>query len=142
MSRRTISLDMIMDGLEDRDECVLLSDRGAGAKRIYRDADLDHPEAEPSCGNRYTQLEGEAMRAVRRLMPNQLETFRRILRNGSNRAESIWQMAKRGRDWNRAKQKYYRDRRELCEIGDIILYGAAYFACMFWWAIFDTRKKS
>ena len=83
-----LSLDAIQAGLNDPDDCAMFSDAGAGAERIRG--------YEHGTGGRATfrsQLEA-ARRKIRRNAPECLEVFDLIVKNGSNREESIWEMVK------------------------------------------------
>ena len=68
-----------------------VSDNGAGAEAIYDAVDV-------SCfggGNHYTRSRRRALDFVRRKAPSALLTLKAILRNASNREESIWELAKK-----------------------------------------------
>lgn len=68
-----------------------VSDNGAGAEAIYDAVDV-------SCfggGNHYTRNRRHALDLVRRKAPSALPTLKAILRNASNREESIWELAKK-----------------------------------------------
>lgn len=67
-----------------------VSDNGAGAEAIYDAVDA-------SCfggGNHYTRSRRRALDLVRRKAPSALPTLKAILRNASNREESIWELAR------------------------------------------------
>ena len=67
-----------------------VSDNGAGAEAIYDAVDA-------SCfggGNHYTRSRRRALDFVRRKAPFALPTLKAILRNASNREESIWELAR------------------------------------------------
>ena len=68
-----------------------VSDNCAGAEAIYDAVDA-------SCfggGNHYTRSRRRALDFVRRKAPSALPTLKAILRNASNREESIWELAKK-----------------------------------------------
>lgn len=67
-----------------------ISDNGAGAEATYDAVDA-------SCfggGNHYTRSRRRALDLVRRKAPSALPTLKAILRNASNREESIWELAR------------------------------------------------
>ena len=68
-----------------------VSDNGAGTEAIYDAVDA-------SCfggGNHYTRSRRRALALVRRKAPSALPTLKAILRNASNREESIWELTKK-----------------------------------------------
>lgn len=68
-----------------------VSDNGTGAEAIYDAVDA-------SCfggGNHYTRSRRRALDLVRRKAPSALPTLKAILRNASNREESIWELTRR-----------------------------------------------
>ena len=67
-----------------------LSDRGKGAAAIRRCVDC--PEEERLKRRRAALTRAYMM--VRRKLPHCLKTFRLVLKNGTNRKESIWAIAK------------------------------------------------
>ena len=84
----------------------LLSDNGAGAERIYQSASA----------SLYARRERRAVEFVRRRFPHLLPTLRLILKNGSNRRESIYALMRRGRNRATAESYYYSTRRQLLEV--------------------------
>ena len=67
-----------------------VSDNGAGAEAIYDAVDA-------SCfgiGNHYIRSMHCALDMVRRKAPSALPTLKAILRNASNREESIWELTR------------------------------------------------
>ena len=92
-----------------------VSDNGAGADAIYDAVDA-------SCfggGNHYSRSKRRALDLVRRKAPSALPTLKAILKNASNREESMWEIAKdvkRPKSWAAAEKKYYRDRALLLKL--------------------------
>ena len=83
-----LSLDAMPD--LDTDECESwLTDGGCGAAAI-RD---ETPEPEDADDTRRKRL-NRARMAVTRNMPECLTTFRLVIKNGTNRKESIWELMK------------------------------------------------
>ena len=83
-----LSLDAMPD--LDTDECESwLSDGGRGAETIRSEA----PETEDAGDTRRKRL-NRARMAVTRNMPECLTTFRLVIKNGTNRKESIWELMK------------------------------------------------
>ena len=83
-----LSLDAMPD--LDTDECESwLTDAGRGAAAI-RD---ETPEPEDTGDTRRKRL-NRARMAVTRNMPECLTTFRLVIKNGTNRKESIWELMK------------------------------------------------
>lgn len=104
---------------EDEDETLDfgfdVSDNGTGAEAIYDAVDASCF----GCGNHYTRSRRRALAIVRRKAPSASPTLKAILRNESNRRESIWELAndvKRLKGWVAAEKKYYRDRALLLKL--------------------------
>ena len=79
--RDYVSIDDLMEKHDD--ETTFLSDGGYGAEKIY--AALDEKQT-------IVQRIKAAREIVRRNAPDCLDVFNAIIRNGSNRKESIWQL--------------------------------------------------
>ena len=83
-----LSLDAMPD--LDTDACESwLSDGGRGAEAIRGET----PEPEDEADTRRKRL-NRARMAVTRNMPECLTTFRLVIKNGTNRKESIWELMK------------------------------------------------
>ena len=83
-----LSLDAMPD--LDTDECESwLTDGGRGAEAIRGET----PEPEDGADTRRKRL-NRARMAVTRNMPECLTTFRLVIKNGTNRKESIWELMK------------------------------------------------
>ena len=83
-----LSLDAMPD--LDTDECESwLTDGGRGADAIRGET----PEPEDA-GDTRRKLLNRARMAVTRNMPECLTTFRLVIKNGTNRKESIWELMK------------------------------------------------
>ena len=83
-----LSLDAMPD--LDTDECESwLTDGGRGAEAIRGET----PEQEDGADTRRKRL-NRARMAVTRNMPECLTTFRLVIKNGTNRKESIWELMK------------------------------------------------
>ena len=67
-----------------------LSDRGKGAAAIRRNADCSEEKRQ----KRRRAALTNAYMMVRRKLPHCLKTFGLVVKNGSNRKESIWALAK------------------------------------------------
>ena len=80
------SLDRLVDTFEDPSEIAVFSDGGAGEESVIDNCDDVTPEA------RRDQCHWNARRRIRRAHPEWLEVFDLIVKNGSNRMESICQM--------------------------------------------------
>ena len=92
-----------------------VSDNGAGVEAICDAVDA----ALFGRVNCYTRSRRRALDLVRRKAPSALPTLKAILKNASNRAESIWELTKdeKGhKSWAAAKKKYFRDRAMLLEL--------------------------
>ena len=88
-----------------------VSDGGAGARRMrIRLARLCDGAASPK------ERHDAARRRIRRHYPKLLKVFDLIVRNGANRRESIFALAKTGLAWNAAKLRYYRARSKLLTV--------------------------
>ena len=68
-----------------------LSDRGRGAAAIRRCGKVARPQDDPDTRRKRIN---RARMAIVRNMPECLETFWLIIKNGKNRKESIWQLMK------------------------------------------------
>ena len=79
-----VSLDQIVDGFADPSKTVAFSDGGAGADAIIDHCDGTTPET------LYARRLKSARDKLRHAHPEWLEVFNLIVRNGSNRKESIW----------------------------------------------------
>lgn len=66
------------------------SDNGAGAEAIYDAVDAACFDG----ANHYTRSRRRALDFVRRRAPSALSTLKAILRNASNREESIWELTR------------------------------------------------
>ena len=96
-----LSLDCLADKLKD--SSALVSDQGAGAEAVYAAVDGEASETA------YARRLNAARRRLRRAHPKLVEVFNLIVRNGSNRKESICTlMMGRRRHWNAARQRYWR----------------------------------
>ena len=82
------SLDRLVDTFEDPSKAAAFSDGGAGAERIVSACDGNGGAA------RRAQCIRTARRRIRRTHPEWLEVFDLIVKNGSNRTESICQMTR------------------------------------------------
>ena len=80
------SLDRLFDSFEDPSKAAAFSDRGAGAEAVIDHCDGVTPET------RRAQRIRNARQRIRRTHPEWLEVFDLIVKNGSNRTESICQM--------------------------------------------------
>ena len=81
---RFVSLDKLMRTLDESEKCEMFSDRGAGARAVYAHADGETPESI------YERRLNTARKRIVRHCPELLEVFNLIVKNGSNRKESIW----------------------------------------------------
>ena len=101
MSRRTISLDRLVDSFEDPSKAAAFSDGGAGAEESrafdeWRD------------GSYYTRRIKASRRRLARNFPELVEVFNLVVRNGKNRRESIADLAVHHRiDSDAAKARYW-----------------------------------
>ena len=73
------------------DSPAWISDNGKGAEEIIAACDGETPEA------RYRRILRNARDRLRRAHPELVEVFNLIVKNGSNRKESIWQLMSRNR---------------------------------------------
>ena len=97
-----LSLDRMTAEI-DASKSSVFSDQGAGAEKVYAAVDGEAPETV------YTRRLNVARRRLRRAHPKLMEVFNLIVRNGSNRKESICTlMMGRRRRWNAARQRYWR----------------------------------
>ena len=88
-----------------------MSDGGAGARAMrIRLAQLCDGEKTPK------ERHDSARRKVKRRYPSLVEVFDLIVRNGKNRRESIFALAKAGRKWSAARLKYNRARSALLSV--------------------------
>ena len=79
-----------------------LSDKGAGVERITAVCDGETPET------RHRQTLRNARRRLKRRHPELVEVFDLIVKNGSNRKESIWALTqRRGSQWAVARDRYW-----------------------------------
>ena len=81
---RFVSLDKLMRTLDESEKCEMFSDRGAGARAVYAACDGLTPESV------YERRLKVARERLRRKHPELLDVFNLIVKNGSNRKESIW----------------------------------------------------
>ena len=86
-----------------------LSDRGRGAAVIRRCGKVARPQDDPD--TRRKRID-RAKHLVMRKVPECLETFWLILKNGKNRKESIWQLMK-----SKASKRPANGRPRRCAIG-------------------------
>lgn len=88
--RMLISLDQMLEGLENESaEPSWCSDNGAGVERMIAELDGEIPTAED---HRLRFLIAAAVVAA--VVPSALSTFLLIVKNGNNRKESIWALAR------------------------------------------------
>ena len=80
------SLDRLVDSFEDPSKAAAFSDGGAGAEAVIDYCDRETPET------RHAECIRNARQRIRRAHPEWLEVFDLIVKNGSNRTESICQM--------------------------------------------------
>ena len=130
MSRRTLCASAL-SGLRPKsdvdacDELVEMSDNGMGAETVYSEIDRSCFDVDGSEGH-YVRMARRARDYVRRHDPSLLPTLNAILRNGIDRQESIFELAKKSRPkrgeaaWASAEKRYYRSRARLLR-----LFGAA-----------------
>ena len=91
------SLDAFVGSFDDPSKIAALSDRGAGVERMLDE--IDHPEGPDdgtTAGKRKRRLHAAEMRLHRAGLGHLVPVLRLIARNGSDRKESIWELA-RGR---------------------------------------------
>ena len=81
-----LSLDQLVDSFEDPSKVAAFSDGGAGAEAVIDYCDRETPET------RHAECIRNARQRIRRAHPEWLEVFDLIVKNGSNRTESICQM--------------------------------------------------
>ena len=94
------SLDDIMaKSTQSSDKMSILSDRGEGAKRIY--AALDHER------NIYLKRLNAARKRLENEHPELLEVFDLVVKNGTNRKESIWSLVHKARKEHRKCTSQY-----------------------------------
>jgi len=80
------------------DSPAWISDNGKGAEEIIAACDGETPEA------RYRRILRNARDRLRRAHPELVEVFNLIVKNGSNRKESIWTMVSRKRTNGRQQE--------------------------------------
>ena len=80
------SLDRLIDTFEDPSKAAAFSDGGAGAEAVIDHCDGVTPET------RHAECIRNARRRIRNAHPEWLEVFDLIVKNASNRMESICQM--------------------------------------------------
>ena len=83
-----LSFDRLVDSFEDPSKAATFSDGGAGAEAIIDYCDGVTPES------RHARCIRDARRRLRRTHPEWLEVFNLVVKNGSNRTESICAMAR------------------------------------------------
>ena len=81
-----LSLDQLVNSFEDPSKVAAFSDGGAGAEAVIDYCDGVTPET------RHAECIRNARRRIRNAHPEWLEVFDLIVKNGSNRMESICQM--------------------------------------------------
>ena len=86
-----------------------LSDRGRGAAVIRRCGKVARPQDDPDTRRKRIN---RARMAIIRHMPECLETFWLIIKNGKNRKESIWQLMK-----EKASNRHANGRPRRCATG-------------------------
>ena len=101
-------------------ELVEMSDDCAGAEAVYSEIDRSCFGVDDE--NHYTRMARRARDFVRRRDPSLLPTLNAILRNGSDRRESVFELAKKSRPkrgeaaWASAEKRYYRSRARLLRL--------------------------
>ena len=91
-----------MDAEAAEESPAWLSDNGAGVERITAVCDGETPET------RHRQTLRNARRRLKRRHPELVEVFDLIVKNGSNRKESIWALTrKRHSRWTAARVLYW-----------------------------------
>ena len=96
-----------------------MSDGGKGAAGIYDGVDRSCFGANDCSSSQYTRMAQRARRLVRTRAPHLLPTLNAILRNGRNRQESIFELAKNTNkkcSWPAAEKQYYRSRAKLLRL--------------------------
>ena len=81
-----LSLDQLFGSFDDPSKVAAFSDGGAGAEAVIDYCDGVTPET------RHAECIEDARQRIRRAHPEWLEVFDLIVKNGSNRTESICQM--------------------------------------------------
>ncbi len=90
--KSVVHIDVDFSEAEARDDSPpWLSDNGAGVEAIVSHCDGEDGESS------YGRCIKKARERLRRAHPELVEVFNLIVRNGSNRKESIWQMMSRNR---------------------------------------------
>ena len=84
--RRRISLDAILADEKLAEKSNILSDRGAGVEAIVAACDGENTESH------YDRLLRKARDHVRNTAPHLLEVLNLVVKNGSDRKTSIWEM--------------------------------------------------
>ena len=126
MSRRTLCASALSairpeDCVDACGELVEVSDNGAGAEAVYSEIDRLHFGVDGGEGH-YVRMARRARDYVRRHDPSLLPTLNAILRNGSDRRESVFELAKKSRQkrgeaaWASAEKRYYRSRARLLRL--------------------------
>lgn len=117
--RRIFSIEIVSKSFADKGSCALLSDGGDGEKAVYDEIDHRCFGVEDGA-SRYTRMARRARDFVRRRNPLLLPTLDAILRNGNDRRESIFELAKslkpKKRKWAAAEKRYYRSRAKLLNL--------------------------
>lgn len=96
-------------------ELVEMSDKGSGAEAMYSETDRLCFGVDDE--SHYTRMMRRARDFVRRHNPSLMPTLNAILRNRSDRRESIFELAKRLKAGKRtAEKRYYRSRARLLRL--------------------------
>ena len=88
---RMVSLDRVMPSMTEGEKSRLFSDKGKGAEQIVLRCDGVDVES------RYARCIKNARERLRNAHPEWVEVFNLVVRNGSNRKESIWRLMSRNR---------------------------------------------
>ena len=126
MSRRTLCASALSairpeDCVDVCGELVEMSDGCAGAEAVYSEIDRSCFGVDGGEGH-YVRMARRARDYVRRHDPSLLPTLNAILRNGSDRRESVFELAKKSRPkrceaaWASAEKRYYRSRARLLRL--------------------------
>ena len=123
MSRRTICETALLGcrGEDDEDiELAEMSDEGVAKERLFNEVDSRCFGTGLLEESYYRKMERKARDFVRWRDSSLLPTLNAILRNGSNRRESIFELAKSkmptAKRLNAAEKKYYRNRAKLLQL--------------------------
>ena len=83
-----LSFDTLMDSFEDPSKAAIFSDNGTGAEAVVDHCDGVTPES------RRARCIRNARNRLKRAYPHLVPVFDLVVKNGSNRKESIWALAK------------------------------------------------